>query len=89
MAFLNKMNRHWRFTKNRLIFFCADFVGNPAINFINAKGKQNKDGSFALNILGNVEVLFTPNKPIDLSAFAKEEEQQAEHVYEYKVEKIK
>ncbi len=67
--------------------FCADFVGNPAINFINAKGKQNKDGSFALNILGNVEVLFTPNKPIDLSAFAKEEEQQAEHVYEYKVEK--
>ena len=28
--------------------FVADFVGNPAINFIEAKGTQNGDGSVSL-----------------------------------------
>lgn len=41
--------------------FTADFVGNPSINFVNAKGQQEADGSFSLNILKDIKVKFTPN----------------------------
>lgn len=68
--------------------FVGDFVGNPAINFVNAKGKQNKDGSFDLKVLDNVAVTFKPAKPIGLFAFAQKEQQAAQEVYEYKVEKV-
>jgi iron(III) transport system ATP-binding protein len=45
--------------------FTADFVGNPSINFINAGGQQETDGSFSLNILNNKRVKFTPNNSFD------------------------
>ncbi|MBR6088891.1 MAG: ABC transporter ATP-binding protein, partial [Anaerolineaceae bacterium] len=38
--------------------FVADFVGNPSINFIDAKGTQKPDGSFELNILNGLKVNF-------------------------------
>ena len=44
--------------------FVADFVGNPAINFMNARGIQEKDGSFALKILDNYDAVFTPNERV-------------------------
>lgn len=48
--------------------FVADFVGNPAINFINAIGKQAEDGNIALKILDEkINLNFQPNEPISLS----------------------
>ena len=46
--------------------FVADFVGNPAINFIDAKGKQ-VDGNFKLTIFDNQNVTFVPNKKLDFA----------------------
>ena len=40
--------------------FVADFVGNPAINFMNARGTQQADGSFSLKLLDQYEAVFTP-----------------------------
>ena len=47
--------------------FVADFVGSPAINFIEAAGHQKSDGSIALNILDGVEAVFTPNEKLDMA----------------------
>ena len=47
--------------------FVADFVGNPAINFIDAKGSQEKDGSFSLDIFDGHRVRFVPNEKIDIN----------------------
>ncbi len=44
--------------------FVADFVGNPAINFMNARGIQEKDGNFALKILGQYDAVFMPSERI-------------------------
>lgn len=40
--------------------FCADFVGNPSINFLEAKGKQNQDGTFTFTVLDNKTAVFKP-----------------------------
>ncbi len=47
--------------------FVADFVGNPAINFIEARGSQNEKGSLDLTILGDKKVEFTFNEKTDLA----------------------
>ncbi|MDR0415747.1 MAG: TOBE domain-containing protein, partial [Propionibacteriaceae bacterium] len=50
--------------------FTADFVGNPPINFIEAAGSQRADGAVALTALGGRELVFTPQRPVDLAAWA-------------------
>ncbi|MCR4855872.1 MAG: ABC transporter ATP-binding protein [Erysipelotrichaceae bacterium] len=45
--------------------FVADFVGNPAINFIDAHGKQ-EDGKFEFEVFGDKKLTFVPNKPMDI-----------------------
>jgi len=47
--------------------FTADFVGNPSINFINASGKQEKDGTFLLNIMNDTNIVFKPNNSFDIN----------------------
>ena len=44
--------------------FVADFVGNPAINFMNARGQQQENGSFSLNLLEGYEAEFEPSAPV-------------------------
>lgn len=46
--------------------FTADFVGNPSINFMEAKGKQASDGSIALEILNGKKITFTPKESLSL-----------------------
>ena len=46
--------------------FVADFVGNPAINFMNARGKQQQDGTFRLQILDRYETVFTPGEKVEI-----------------------
>ncbi len=40
--------------------FVADFVGNPSINFIEAKGSQQADGSIPLTMLDGLKMTFKP-----------------------------
>lgn len=54
--------------------FVGDFVGNPSINFIEAKGKQQVDGSFTLTLFNNLQGVFIPNKKLDLSKWHQEQE---------------
>ena len=46
--------------------FVADFVGNPAINFIDAKGEQHKD-EFELTVFGDKKIIFTPNEKLNIA----------------------
>ncbi|MBQ4251670.1 MAG: ABC transporter ATP-binding protein [Erysipelotrichaceae bacterium] len=46
--------------------FVADFVGNPAINFIDAKGTQAADGSLKLTIFDDKKVTFRFNEKLSL-----------------------
>ena len=45
--------------------FVADFVGNPAVNFVNARGTQQEEGSLILDLPENHQAVFTPNEPVD------------------------
>lgn len=49
--------------------FVADFVGNPAINFIEAKGSQQSDGSISMVIFESVSASFVPNQNLSLEAW--------------------
>ncbi len=46
--------------------FVADFVGNPAINFMEAKGHQAPDGTVELEVFAGTRLAFTPRTPLDL-----------------------
>lgn len=46
--------------------FAADFVGNPSINFVEATGRQEKDGTFRLSVLDGIRVSFKPEKKFDM-----------------------
>ena len=60
--------------------FVADFVGNPSINFIEVQGRQQADGSLKLNLLGDRQLTFVPNHPVDVESWAlqRDEQQQAQ-----------
>ena len=63
--------------------FVADFVGNPSINFVEAKGTQQPDGSITLDILGGVKAVFRPREGLDLAAwFAERDRKAAAHAAE-------
>ena len=63
--------------------FVADFVGNPSINFVEAKGAQQPDGSITLDILGGVKAVFRPRESLDLAAwFAERDRKAAAHAAE-------
>ena len=46
--------------------FVADFVGNPSINFVEAKGTQTPDGAIRLSMLDGVTAVFHPITPVNL-----------------------
>ena len=49
--------------------FVADFVGNPAINFIDAKGAQQNDGTLAINIFDGKKAAFSPASAMNISSW--------------------
>ena len=68
--------------------FVADFVGNPAINFIEAQGTQKQDGTVELTMLDGVKAAYTPGEPVNLREwFAREEKNAAASVDTHAVEK--
>ena len=56
--------------------FVADFVGNPAINFMNARGTQQESGQFSLKLLGDYEAVFTPGEPVRVEEWYTEAEKE-------------
>ena len=63
-------------TPNNL--FVADFVGNPAVNFIEATGSQNGD-TLDLTIFKNIKAAFKPNGGLKIADwYAKDDQQQAD-----------
>lgn len=63
--------------------FVADFVGNPSINFMDAKGRQAADGSMELTILDGVRAVFHPERALDMKKWFEgrnREEKQAEQL---------
>lgn len=46
--------------------FVADFVGNPSINFVEAKGAQKEDGSIELSVLDGYKIKFMPTQKISV-----------------------
>ncbi|SBW10708.1 ABC transporter, ATP-binding protein [uncultured Eubacteriales bacterium] len=64
--------------------FVADFVGNPSINFVEAKGNQAPDGSVDLTVFTGRSAKFRPATPIDLAGwFQARDEQEAALSEEY------
>lgn len=57
--------------------FVADFVGNPSINFIEAKGAQKDDETIALQLLGK-DAVFTPEKELKLTEWFLERDRKKE-----------
>lgn len=62
--------------------FVADFVGNPSINFINAKGEQGSDGKIKLNIFEGEVVSFTPGGDFKLDEWYKSRDEEAKQKIE-------
>ena len=59
--------------------FVADFVGNPSINFVEAKGNAGADGSVSLTLLDGARAQFVPEQPLNLEQwFRQRDQRQAE-----------
>lgn len=69
--------------------FVADFVGNPSINFVEAKGAQQGDGSISLDILGSVKAKFVTNENIKLNEWFEKRDSDAAKKQELRKELMK
>lgn len=69
--------------------FVADFVGNPSINFIDAKGGQASDGSMKLTILDGVKAFFHPEQALDMKQWFEARNQEAKQAERIRQEVLK
>ena len=58
--------------------FVADFVGNPSINFVEAKGWQRPDGSIEMTVLDGRKAIFTPEQPMLLPQWFRRRDEELE-----------
>ena len=56
--------------------FAADFVGNPAVNFIEATGKQGENGQVELQLLDGKLAAYQPKDGLRLEDWFQQQEQQ-------------
>ncbi|MBQ3798377.1 MAG: ABC transporter ATP-binding protein [Butyrivibrio sp.] len=68
--------------------FVADFVGNPSMNFVDAKGKQDSDGSVSVDILGGIKARFVPNEKLDLSEWRAGRDKEAADKQEFERQRL-
>lgn len=52
--------------------FVADFVGNPAINFVEVHAHQSENGTIEMSAFNGMNFTFTPTTEIDLAALKAE-----------------
>ncbi len=69
--------------------FVADFVGNPSINFVEAHGEQNSDGSISLKLLGENYGTFIPNEPVRIDEWIRERDELAREEAARRAERAK
>lgn len=69
--------------------FVADFVGNPSINFMDAKGRQAADGSMELTILDGVKAVFHPEQALDMKRWFEARNREAEQAEALRQETLK
>ena len=69
--------------------FVADFVGNPSINFVEAKGSQQADGSILLDMLGGVKAKLVTNENIKLNEWFEKRDSNAAKKQELRKELMK
>lgn len=67
--------------------FAADFVGNPSINFLEARGKARGDGSVELSLLGEKKAIFHPAAPLALDEWFAKRDERAEAARRQRAEK--
>jgi len=58
--------------------FVADFVGNPAINFIDAAGTQGDDGAMDFTVFGDKKVKFNFKNETNMTEWREDEKRAAE-----------
>ena len=59
--------------------FVADFVGNPAVNFIEAAGEQDASGKLNLHFLGEYQGAFSPRDGLKIEDwYSQDDQSQAE-----------
>lgn len=68
--------------------FVADFVGNPSMNFVDAKGSQSADGSFAIKLLDGISASFVPAEKIDISEWRSQRDAREAERLEYERERL-
>ena len=56
---------------------CLIFVGNPSINFVEARGTQAADGAIDLTLFQGRKARFTPAAPLDLPGWFAKRDQEA------------
>ena len=69
--------------------FVADFVGNPSINFIDAKGTQTEDGKVELIALNGIRLKFVPKQPVDIAKWQADRDKEAADAQAAAVESLK
>ena len=57
--------------------FVADFVGSPSINFVDAHGEQQADGSMSFKIFDTINAKYSFKEPLKLEDFRALEEKEA------------
>lgn len=68
--------------------FVADFVGNPSMNFVDAKGTQGSDGSLSVDILGGIKARFVPTEKIDLGQWRDQRDKEAQDKAEFERQRL-
>ncbi len=68
--------------------FVADFVGNPSMNFVDAKGGQREDGAVELTMLDNIRARFIPTDAINLTEWRKQRDQEVIDKQEYERKRL-
>lgn len=69
--------------------FVADFVGNPAVNFVDAKGSQREDGTIDLIIFSDTKINFKFNESVELEQWYKNQNELAVQAKQLEIEKSK
>ena len=68
--------------------FVADFVGNPSMNFVDAKGTQGGDGSLSIDILGGIRARFVPSDKMDLAQWRANRDKEAADKAEFERQRL-
>ncbi|MCD8348032.1 MAG: ABC transporter ATP-binding protein [Lachnospiraceae bacterium] len=69
--------------------FVADFVGNPSVNFIEARGNQSADGSISLKLLDGFTATFRPEAPLNLKDWFAQRDRDAAAAEAARAERLK